>query len=79
MQTVNVQQLSQDAAGVIAAAQHDDVLVIDAGRVVAVVTRPPVRRDFATYWQERERRLAGITIDPAWDSTAAVSEDRERG
>lgn len=79
MESVDVQQLGQEAARVIAAAQHGDVLVIDAGQVVAVVTKPPQRRDFATYWQEREQRLAGITIDPNWDSTTAVSEDRERG
>jgi hypothetical protein len=79
MQTVNVQQLSQDPEGVIAAAQHHDVLVVEAGRVVAVVSKPPARRDFASYWQERVQRLAAITIDSTWDSTVAVSEDRDRG
>lgn len=78
METVDVQQLGPETARVIAAAQHGDVLVVDSGRVVAVVTKPPAPRDFAIFWREREKRLAEITIDPSWDSTQAVSEDRER-
>lgn len=30
------------------------------------------------YWEQRERRLAKIKFIPPIDSTAAVSEDRER-
>ena len=34
--------------------------------------------EFDELWRERERLLASITIDPLWDSTASVSDDRER-
>jgi prevent-host-death family protein len=36
MQTISLQDLRDDAAGVIAAAQDRDILVVDNGKVVAV-------------------------------------------
>jgi hypothetical protein len=78
MQTVNVQQLRDDTAGVISAAQVADVLVVDEGRVVAVVTKPRTNADFEAYWQAREKLLAEVTVDSSWDSTQAISEDRDR-
>ena len=78
MQTVDISQLRNDTSGVISAAQHSDVLVIDGGRVVAVVSKPRASADFEAYWQERERLLSGIKMNPEWDSAQAISEDRDR-
>jgi len=77
MQTVDVQMLQNDAESVIAAAQSEDVLITNHGRVVAVVSKPPPTES-ALYWAERERLLSPITVDRAWDSNQAISEDRDR-
>ena len=79
MHAVSIQQLRDDAAGVVSAAQQGDIAVLDEGRVVALVTKPRPIADFEAYWQERERLLAGIVVDPAWDSAEAISQDRDRG
>jgi prevent-host-death family protein len=78
MQTISLQDLRDDAAGVIAAAQDRDILVVDNGKVVAVVSKPPPAAEFGRYWMEREKLLAGVVALPGWDSTNAVSEDRGR-
>ena len=87
MQTYDINQFRQDIDGVIAAAQKDDVQIVENGRVLAVVTAPPrqissprpmTREEFEAYWQERERILADVIVDPLWDSTQAISEDRDR-
>jgi antitoxin (DNA-binding transcriptional repressor) of toxin-antitoxin stability system len=78
MDAVTIQQLRDDVSSVISAAQHGEVAVIDQGRVVAVVTKPRPIPDFEAYWRERERTLADIVVDPAWDSTEAISQDRDR-
>lgn len=77
MQTIDVQTLQNDAESVIEAAQTEDVLITSDGKVVAVVSKPPPF-DHARYLVERERFLAQITVDPDWDSTQAISEDRDR-
>jgi hypothetical protein len=77
MQTVDVSQLSRDVPSVIAAAQREDVFVVEHGKVVAIVTKPRPGPD-ERYWRERERMLADIVADPEWDSTEAISQDRDR-
>jgi len=77
MQTIDVQTLQNDAESVIEAAQTEDVLITSEGKVVAVVSKPPPF-DRARYLAERERLLAQISVDPDWDSTRAISEDRDR-
>jgi|KBSSwiStaDraftv2_1062776.scaffolds.fasta_scaffold919185_1 antitoxin (DNA-binding transcriptional repressor) of toxin-antitoxin stability system len=77
MQSVNIQQLRDDVAGVISAAQQGDVAVTDQGRIVAMVTKPRSNPDFESYWQWRERMLADVVAAPGWDSTQAVSDDRD--
>ncbi|MCI0362109.1 MAG: hypothetical protein L0211_26810 [Planctomycetaceae bacterium] len=78
MQMIDVQQLQENAQGVIAAAQKEEILVVRDGVVVAVVSRPRRPADFSKYWEERELRLAGIDFGPDWDSTQIISEDRDR-
>lgn len=77
MQTIDVQTLQKDAESVIEAAQTEDVLITSEGKVVAVVSKPPPF-DRSHYLAERQRLLAQITVDPDWDSTQAISEDRDR-
>ena len=78
MQTINVQQLGENAAGVIAAAQSGDVFVVEGGQVVAIVSKPRAPTDVSNYWREREALLAEVVAAPGWDSTNAVSDDRDR-
>jgi hypothetical protein len=77
MQTANFQQLSEDAASVIAVAQDHDVLIVNEGKVVAVVSKPRPQHD-KEFWAQREKRLAEIVLNGEWDSTKAISEDRDR-
>ncbi len=77
MQVIDVQQLQENVASVIAAAQQGEVLVVQDGIVVAVVSKPKSHAD-AAYWREREALLADVVAAPGWDSTIAVSEDRDR-
>jgi antitoxin (DNA-binding transcriptional repressor) of toxin-antitoxin stability system len=78
MQTTNLQQLRDDASGVIQAAQSGDVYVINEGKVVAVVSRPPASTNFAEYWRQREEALKGAVVQDGWDSTRAIEADRDR-
>jgi hypothetical protein len=78
MQTTNLEQLREDAAAVIAAAQNADIQVISEGKVVAVVSRPRPVQGFDEYWQKREEQLREIVLDVGWDSTKAIEEDRNR-
>jgi len=78
MQSANLQQLREDTASVIAAAQTEDVLVIEEGKVIAVVSRPRAAADFDKYWHDREKRLEPVVAAPGWDSSSAVSQDRDR-
>jgi hypothetical protein len=78
MQTIDINQSREDSANVISAAQQTDVYIVEQGRVVPVLSKPRASDNFEAYWQERERLLSRITIDPNWDSTEAVSEDRDR-
>ncbi len=77
MVTINVERLGDDVQGVIAAAQIGDVLVMDQGKIVAVVSKPRPIHD-AAYWRERDALLASVVAAPDWDSTVAVSQDRDR-
>jgi antitoxin (DNA-binding transcriptional repressor) of toxin-antitoxin stability system len=78
MTTIDVETLQRDTKSVIDAAQIEDVLITSDGKVVAVVSKPPPF-DYGEYLEERSRLLSQITIDPTWDSTKAISEDRDRG
>jgi hypothetical protein len=78
MQTTSLQQLRDDTAAVIAATENGEVLVVDGGKVVAVVSEPKPAADFAAYWEQRERQHQSVVSAPEWNSTDAVSEDRNR-
>ncbi len=78
MQIVELQQFRDDVEGTLAKAQSDEVLICDQGTALAVVSKPRAPIDFAHYWQQREARLAEVKAAPGWDSTIAVSEDRDR-
>jgi hypothetical protein len=78
MQIVELAQFRSDVDGVLAKAQSDEILICDHGTALAVVSKPRVPADWDRYWENRERLLAGITVDPEWDSTKAISDDRDR-
>lgn len=78
MQIIGLTQFRKDVEGVLAKAQTDEVLICDQGAALAVVSKPRVPADWAAYWAQREARLADIVAMPGWDSTIAVSEDRDR-
>lgn len=79
MQIVELAEFRGDIDGVLAKAQSDEVLICDHGAALAVVSKPKLLVDWSRYWEERERLLASVTVDPEWDSTVAISEDRDRG
>jgi len=78
MQIIELEQFRNDIDGVLAKAQTDEVLICDRGTALAVVSKPKSPTDWAAYWDQREARLAEIVAAPGWDSTSAVSEDRDR-
>jgi hypothetical protein len=78
MQIVELQAFRDDMERVIASAQTEEVLICDRGTAVVVLSKPKSPFDFERYWQEREAKLAEIQALPGWDSTIAVSEDRDR-
>jgi hypothetical protein len=79
MQIIELAQFRDDIDGVLAKVQNEEVLICDQGAALAVVSKPKLPVDWQKYWEERERLLAEVTVDPDWDSTLAVSEDRDRG
>lgn len=78
MEIIELHHFRNDIEGTLARAQNDDVLICDQGTAVAVVSKPKVATDWKHYWEERERLLSTITVDPGWDSTQAISDDRDR-
>jgi antitoxin (DNA-binding transcriptional repressor) of toxin-antitoxin stability system len=78
MQIIELEDLRNDIEGVLAKAQMGEVLICDHGTALAVVSKPKPPPDWAAYWAQREARLAGIVAAPGWDSTIAVSDDRDR-
>jgi hypothetical protein len=58
-------------------AAREDIVVVDQGQPRAVLKRFPDAASQEAHWEQRERALAGL---PALeeDSTAAISEDRDR-
>jgi hypothetical protein len=78
MQTTTLTQLCENASAVVAAAQKDDVFIVDQGKIVAVLSKPRLPADFDEYWKLREKMLADVIAAPGWDSTEAISEDRDR-
>ena len=78
MQIVELDEFRNNIDGVLAKAQTDEVLICDRGNALAVVSKPKSPADWAAYWARREARLVEIVAMPGWDSTIAVSEDRDR-
>lgn len=78
MQIVELQKFREDIERVFASAQTEEVLICDHGTAVVVLSKPKTPVDMEQYWQQREARLAEIKAMPGWDSTVAVSEDRDR-
>jgi hypothetical protein len=78
MEIVELEQFRRDIDGVLEKAQSNDVLICDRGSALVIVSKPKSPADWAAYWVQREARLADIVAAPDWDSTIAVSEDRDR-
>ena len=47
MKTFQFDQLSEEAKGMVVAAQHEDVSILESGRVIAVISRPRNASEFA--------------------------------
>ena len=45
---------------------------------LAVVSKLQSPSEWEAYWKQREALLAEIVAMPDWDSTVAISEDRDR-
>ena len=78
MQIVELEQFRKDVDGVLAKAQTEEILICKHGTALAVVSKPKSPADWDAYWKQREARLAEIVALPGWDSTVAISEDRDR-
>lgn len=77
MLSVDIEQLGGEIHSLVAAAQTDDVYITDQGRIVAVLSKPKFALD-DDYRRRREALLAQLVVASDWDSTVAVSEDRDR-
>jgi hypothetical protein len=77
MQTVEIERLGGEIHALVAAAQTDDVFITEHGRIVAVLSKPKLALD-DDYGRQREALLAQVVVASDWDSTVAVSEDRDR-
>jgi hypothetical protein len=86
MRFVELETLHAETAEVIGWVADDDVSIVANGKVVAIMTRPHVRaepkqrtaEEHAAFIREREERLSSIKLLGEWDSTQAISEDRDR-
>ncbi len=78
MRTIDLQQLKNQTEHFVQAARQDDIQIRAGGEVVAVLSRPRNAEAFRTFWEQRERTLAQISMKGTWDSAAAVSSDRDR-
>jgi hypothetical protein len=78
MATISIQQLHDETERFVRQAAYQEIEVRADGEVVAVLGAPRTPHDFEAYWRQRERRLSSIRMLGVWDSTKAVSEDRER-
>jgi hypothetical protein len=79
MVTISIQQLHNETERFVRQAAEEEIWVVVDGKIVAVLGRPQALAvDFETYWRQREQRLSGIRLLGDWDSTEAVSQDRER-
>ncbi len=78
MRTIDLQQLKNQTEHFVHAARQDDIQIQAGGEVVAVLSRPRNAEAFRTFWEQRERTLAEISLKGTWDSAAAVSCDRDR-
>jgi hypothetical protein len=76
MVTISVQQLHDETERFVRQAGAEEIQVEADGRVLAVLSRPPVPAEFEAYWRQREQTLARVSLRGEWDSTLAVSQDR---
>lgn len=77
MVTISIQQLHDETERFVRQAGAEQVQVQADGRVLAVLRRPPFPGEFEAYWFKREETLARVSLSGEWDSTLAVSQDRE--
>ena len=76
MKTVTIQELHRETDRLVQTAETEDVLVVENGRPRVVLKKAGDPAEFETFWQQRERQLAGIATVKE-DSTPYVSEDRD--
>lgn len=77
MVTISIMQLHDETERFVRQAGTEEIQVQADGRVLAVLCRPPVPAEFEAYWRQREQLLARVSLQGVWDSTEAVSQDRE--
>lgn len=77
MKTITIEELHRETGKFVHAAAAEDVVVVEQGKPVAVLKGPVNSGRFDEFWQQREQQLASIPA-VAEDSTAYVSEDRDR-
>lgn len=78
MVTIDIQQLHDETERFVRQAREQEIHVQAEGTVVAVLSGLRLPADFEAYWRQREAVLAAIKLLGDWDSTEAISEDRER-
>jgi hypothetical protein len=78
MVTIGIQQLHDETERFVREARDQDVHIQDNGTLLAVLSGPRLGASFQEYWSEREKVLAAVTLQGTWNSTEAISDDRER-
>lgn len=78
MRTITVEELHEQTGRVLREAALEEIVVTENGQPLAVLKGLPNGSGRQQYWEERERKLAALPrLDK--DSTAFISEDRDRG
>lgn len=75
MRTISVEDLHEQTGQFVGLAAQKDIVVVQRGQPLAILTRFPDSVQWQRHWEEREQTLATLPrIDV--DSTESVSQDR---
>jgi len=78
MRTITVQELHQETDRIVREAALEEIVVMENGQPLAILNGLSRDARRQQYWNEREQKLAALPMLDT-DSTAFISEDRDRG
>jgi hypothetical protein len=78
MQFITIDQLRNNLERYVRESHQGDIEIREQDKAMAVLTAPRPSAVSDRFWEERERVLSTIHLGADWNSTAAVSSDRDR-